>query len=127
MKKIEIKNIEILNIEFDGEFSDVIMTDAEVTVKINNKYTIPFNNVKVIGLDLDTFGEILVEEYGLDEDTAYSSEIFYKKEYKQYDELYQTLSKDFALEQIYQLIDESDFNRIIAELQDRDILDRYVA
>lgn len=127
MKKIEIKNIEILNIEFDGEFSDVIMTDAEVTVKINNKYTIPFNNVKVIGLDLDTFGKILVEEYGLDEDTAYSSEIFYKKEYKQYDELYQTLSKDFALEQIYQLIDESDFNRIIAELQDRDILDRYVA
>lgn len=127
MKKIEIKNIEILNIEFDGEFSDVIMTDAEVTVKINNKYTIPFNNVKVIGLDLDTFGEILVEEYGLDEDTAYSSEIFYKKEYKQYDELYQTLSKDFALEQIYQLIDETDFNKIIAELKDRDILDRYVA
>lgn len=127
MKKIEIKNIEILNIEFDGEFSDVIMTDAEVTVKINNKYTIPFNNVKVIGLDLDTFGEILVEEYGLDEDTAYSSEIFYKKEYKQYDELYQTLSKDFALEQIYQLIDESDFNKIIVELKDRDILDRYVA
>jgi len=119
MKKI---NFEITDINFDDKFYQCLTTNAEIEIKVNNKYTIPVNSIKVNGVDEDTFADVLMSEYGLDEDTAYETMWDVK-----YEDVYQTVSKEYAIEYIYELITEEWINGIIKNLADRDILNKYVA
>lgn len=119
MKKI---NFEIKSIYFDDKFSNVFYNNAEIEIVVNNKYIIPVDNIKCLGVDEDTFAQMLMEEYGMDEDTAYDT--MWNDEYS---ELYQTISQEFNIDMIYERVTEEWIRNVINTLKDKDILDRYAA
>ena len=119
MKKI---NFEIKSIYFDDKFSNVFYNNAEIEISVNNKYIILVNNIKCLGVDEDTFAQILMDEYGLDEDTAYDT--MWDDEYADF---YQTVSQEYAIDMIYEELTEQWVKNVMNTLADKDILDSYAA